>query len=443
MLQDARQFLQEHYSPKSPFLLACSGGVDSMVLATLLFNESYSFSVAHVNFKLRGEEADADQHFVRQWCEQRNISFYTKNFYTKAYAKEQGFSTQIAARKLRYKWFEELRLEHGFSHILMAHHLNDTLETALYHLVKGGGIAGLSGMPLLRERIARPLLFHSRAEILEFAKEYQVKWREDASNQSTDYRRNKIRHEIVPILKGINPNLDKTAKSTFERLRGTQEIIRHIADDCLSQSESIGGGFRLPIQPLLKWPQKSIILHEILRGYGFNFFQATQIGEGLEQADGQVFLSANYELYIRGGVLQVLPLSNNLKSHSLNPYHIQGTNGWLYLAQGKLSWKVIEGRPKSFRPPSECAYFDWDKLPPLLLRCTETGDRIQPFGMKGSRLVSDLLSEAKYSPQQRQQALLVCGGTTPLWLVGLRSAGNYSLSQHTQNTLVLSWDAAV
>lgn len=443
MLTEAQIALKKHCSPNSTLLIASSGGIDSMVLSHLTASLGYKIHLAHVNFQLRGEEAYRDQNFVKSWADARAIPFHTTEVNTKEYAHAHGVSTQIAARQLRYSWLEQTRQACGADFLLMAHHLNDTLETSIFHLAKGGGISGISGIPIQTKAIIRPLIHHSRDEIRQYAAKYDISWIEDSSNQELVYHRNFIRHQVIPLLKEINPSLEQTAKQTYQRLRQSQGIIQMQAQKIWNAGmPTTEGGWRFPIYPLLALPiGQPVLLHELLRTYGFNYTQSEQLSEALAQA-GSTFYSATHECYVARDCLYITPI----RSHQLKdrrPMPILGDRGWIKVPQGTLTWEESQHLPKPFPPPTAEAWFDKNALrDPLYLRPFHTGDRIKPFGMKGSKLVSDLLNEAGYPPEKRKQTLLLCAEETILWVVGLRTAHKATVSPQTHTAIRFCWKAA-
>jgi tRNA(Ile)-lysidine synthase len=213
------------YLKEKKLLLAVSGGLDSMVLMHLFQELNYSIGIAHCNFQLRGKESDADENFVKLQAEKFQIPIFSTRFETEKFANTNKLSIQLAARKLRYDWFYQLLEEENYDYLLTAHHLDDQLETFLINLSRGTGIEGLTGIPATNDKIMRPLLPFSREEILAFAEENSLSWREDSSNASTKYLRNKIRHEVIPILKTLNPNFLPTFENTLEHLNQANALV--------------------------------------------------------------------------------------------------------------------------------------------------------------------------------------------------------------------------
>ena len=227
MVSEFKKFISENnlIKPGDKILLAVSGGIDSMVMTHLFQSLDYKIGIAHCNFSLRGRESDKDQEMVSLYASEHNIPFYSTRFETKAFAKKNKLSVQMAARDLRYKWFEEIRTKHGYDSIAVAHNLNDNIETLLINLTRGTGLTGMTGMRPVSNRIIRPLLFATRQEIMSFQIRHKIAFREDKSNADTKYTRNKIRHLIIPVLKEINPSIETTLNETAERFTGINEIV--------------------------------------------------------------------------------------------------------------------------------------------------------------------------------------------------------------------------
>jgi tRNA(Ile)-lysidine synthase len=272
MLQKLAKHIDENFSflKNKKLLIAISGGIDSVVLSHLLHQLNYTISLAHCNFQLRGEESDLDEEFIKNLGTELDISTFSIRFETDKYSKENKLSTQLAARKLRYDWFQQLTEENNFDYILTAHHADDNLETFLINLTRGTGLDGLTGIPPINKNIIRPLLVFSREEIEECALNNSIKWRKDASNLETKYVRNKIRHKIVPILKELNPSLLKTHNKTTESLKQSQQIItdriKEISTKVTSKQNDI---LKINISELVKLPNPKAYLYQLLKRYKF------------------------------------------------------------------------------------------------------------------------------------------------------------------------------
>ena len=276
-------------------ILALSGGIDSMVLADLLLKAKTDFVIAHCNFHLRGEESDGDEQFVREYAEKNGLTLYVNQFDTTGYAKEHGVSIEMAARELRYAWFEELRQELNYDFIAVAHHADDQLETFFINLLRGAGIRGLKGMQPVNGHVVRPLLDVSREEIHQYAAEHHLKWREDHTNAETQFLRNKIRHELLPVIDGISKEGRASILKSISHLASENELYRELVEEKLSNGLS---GKGISEQLLFEW----------LRDYGFNSDQVHFIYEALNGQSGTTFFSPTHRVTIERDGVELTPL---------------------------------------------------------------------------------------------------------------------------------------
>src|SRR6478609_2647814 len=280
-------------------LLAVSGGIDSMVMLHLFRECGFNIGVAHANFQLRGDESEGDEKFVEAVCKKNSIPFFAKKFETETYAKSNRISIQMAARDLRYQWFHELADSRQYDFIATAHHLNDSIETVLLNLVRGAGLEGLDGIASKNGKIIRPMLFASRLEIENYAKENKIEWREDRSNASDDYSRNFIRHQVYPLLKELNPSLETTFEESVNKISGSVELMEVGLKQWRQKFET-----RKENQVFLdkkgfeSFEKQGSILWNLIKGFGFNFAQCTQVITSIHAQSGKRFTSAHYEFVI-------------------------------------------------------------------------------------------------------------------------------------------------
>ena len=412
--------LKQHITNQFPFLegkkllIAISGGLDSVVLAQLFHSLNFDISFAHCNFNLRNLESDKDEAFVKNLGKKFGIETFTTSFNTDEFAVKNKISTQIAARELRYHWFQELVIQHSFDFVLTAHHADDNLETFLINLSRGTGLEGFTGIPMINKNILRPLLIFSRDEIEQFAKENAIEWREDQSNASTKYVRNKIRHQIIPILKEINPTILNSFQKTIDNLKGSQQII----NDTIAQIKKKvilvdkGGVIKLVISELLKLPNHKAYLFELLKPY--NFTAWNDVESLLSAQSGKQIFSKTHRLLKDRSFLLLTELSSKRKvaeilitkgtKEILEPIHL-----------------TFESAPKTESLDKNTIFLDSEKLTfPLTLRKWQKGDFFYPIGMQGKKKLSKFFKDEKYSLIDKECTWLLCSKNQIIWIVGKR-----------------------
>lgn len=405
-------------------ILALSGGVDSMVLADLLLKAKVEFVAAHCNFHLRGEESDGDERFVREFAEKNGVQCFVKHFDTEQYATEQGISIEMAARELRYAWFEELRQELNYDFIAVAHHADDQLETFFINLLRGAGIRGLKGMQPINGNIIRPLLDFSREEVHQYAIENGIKWREDHTNAETQFLRNKIRHELLPVIDGISKEGRNAILKSISHLALENELYRELVNEKLFQIVSTGraprwGADTMRIPPMVT----EQLLFEWLRDYGFNSDQVHFIYEAMSGQPGTAFFSPTHRVTIERDGVELMPLCQQAEI----------TTNLTYEQLANDEHFVMDKSP-------EVAQLDYDKLTfPLQLRKWHAGDRFHPIGMKGSRLVSDFLKDLKLTTSQKENvSVLLTADGEIVWVVGYRVDERFKVTENTRSILKVS-----
>jgi tRNA(Ile)-lysidine synthase len=410
-----------------PTLLAVSGGVDSVVMAHLFYTLGYPAGIAHCNFGLRGAESEADEEFVRSLSGQYDFPFYTERFEVKQMSVPNPISTQMAARTLRYKWFEDIRLNHKYQWIATAHHTNDSIETLILNLARGTGLSGLKGISPKTGNLVRPMLYVSREEILDYATSNNLVWREDSSNASDGYRRNLIRHNIMPVLKQLNPSLEKTFIPTAERLAAADNLLGEYLkswekDNVIRQ----GNQLLISIEALSKTTEVDFIIWNVLKSYGFQYSQISAISRGLSGAVGKFFLSATHMLLVDR--LWLIVTDRALWDKD-SVTHIQDVEKPHIFDQGIL---YFNDDARELSKDKETATVDATKLVfPLTIRKWEVGDAMQPLGMNGKKKnLSDLFIDAKLSRLQKEKIrLLVNGNDEIIWVIGMRLDERYKVQE--------------
>ncbi len=419
------------------YLLAVSGGVDSMVLMHIFNSLGLHFKVAHCNFNLRGADSVEDEMLVRAQSEKFGVDFYCESFDVGGYKKKQKCSTQMAARDLRYNWFQELLLEHKFHYLVTAHHLNDNIETILLNLTRGTGIKGISGMELLTKNILRPMLSVSKKSILKYSADNKVTFRNDVSNASNDYSRNKIRNMVIPLLEELNPGLDHTMATNIANLKVVNDVYQTSIEKELSKDiiSTKGELFFMDIPKLLQLPNSKNTLFEWLNRFGFNFSIVGQLYTTVveENNTGKQFFSDSHILLINRGKLIISPIKS-LSSDSVFINKLDKNVTYpVILALNSISKEEID-----IKKDSNFAYLDEEKLTfPLEIRKWKNGDVFQPFGMKGKKKVSDYLIDNKVSQFDKEKTFVLLSNNEIIWLVGHRSSEKYKISSSTISVLTL------
>lgn len=424
------------FLPTDRLLVAVSGGRDSVALLDVLLGLGYQVGIAHCNFQLRGEESMGDEDFVRGLGKQYQVPCYVTRFETAKYAEEKNISIQLSARELRYAWFAEVLQREAYDYLITAHHLNDNLETVLHRLVRGTGIVGLQGIPAQYDKIARPMLGVSQAEIAQYAQTHQLAWREDSSNAQDKYTRNFLRHNVVPLLKQLNPNLEETFAQTLERLQGYASHFQASAQALRAQVvRETQQATYLHIAPLLAQTAGKVFVAELLQPYQFHYEQVQRIWQKMqENAIGTLFFSPTHSLVIdRDHIV-------------LKPKHFESSQTYL-LAHGQASlqtphftlsanWQASPDSPTD----AQNILLDTDTLQfPLEVRRWRAGEFFRPLGMGGKKKkIADFLNDQKVPRNLKPDVWVLCSGEEIVWVMGFRMAHTFRLTEKTQSITYLS-----
>ncbi len=424
----------ENLLDSGKILLGISGGIDSMVMLGLFLKTGLQVSAAHCNFGLRGQESDTDQVFVAEYCKKNNVPLHTKHFNTQQYAEEHKISLQMAARDLRYSWFEHLKTEHNYSSIAIAHNKNDLAETFLLNLTRGTGIRGLSGISAKTGNVIRPLLFAGRKEILEYAEKHAIPFREDSSNKDIKYRRNRIRHKIIPEFEAILPGFTDTLFETAKRLKDVETIYsgtvnRKFDDLCIKTSL----GYKFNIRSLLSLNPLPTYLYEFLKRWNFPRELVPDIIASLSSSSGKQFFSPTHRL-IRDRDYLFITMADR---DTPNKYYIEeDTTGIAYPV--KMNFTRTEYHPGFIIPRNTAiACLDQDLLHfPLILRKWQKGDYFQPLGMTGLKKLSDFFIDNKLTLIEKEKTWIMASGNKVVWIVGHRIDNRFKISERTRNILL-------
>lgn len=422
--QHIAQKFPESFSGKT--LLAVSGGVDSMVLLHLYFALKLDFAVAHCNFQLRGTESDLDEKLVADFCIKNNIPFFVERFDTMQIVEARKLSIQIAARELRYNWFKQICIDQNYQFIATAHHLDDQAETFLINFTRGTGIDGLVGIPEKNENIIRPLLSFSREDILKYAIENEIAWREDQSNASTKYLRNKMRHLVLPVLKEENAEFLKSFQNTLNHLKQTQllanDAVAFFEKDCVKM---IDDQLEIDLEKTQNFNNNKIYLLQVLKRYGFT--SADEIKKICSSEAGKVLKNDQYTILKDRKKLIIF----EEKSISNNIFYIKSKDDVLNLP---LFMNISELETEEFNTDKRTIFVNSNLLKwPLVLRRKQTGDCFQPFGMNGIKKVSKFFKDEKLSKIQKDNTwILENGDGKIIWIVGLRADDRFKITSNNQ-----------
>ena len=413
-------------TPEQKILLAVSGGLDSMVMLHLFKKAGYAVAVAHCNFQLRGGESEGDEEFVKQICDSLTIPFHTKRFGTEAHATNHGVSIQMAARELRYAWFDELLEQEGMNRLATAHHLNDSIETVVLNWIHGGSIESFSGIPVINGRIIRPMLFATRDSIEKYAKENQISWREDSSNQTDDYSRNFVRHQVLPKLKEINPSLETTLERGMRRVHQELTFFEKQVDEWKAQHlKQQGSNIMVEKKSIVN----AALLWNAIKVFGFNFDQCESIMSALHGQAGKQFEGTSHRLTIDRSHLILSPIE-------IGSEEVKIEQGQDKLVQG--SWMMRVSVAASLAPSADplVATVDAANLKfPLTWRTWKPGDYFFPLGMNHKQKLSDFLIDRKVPlPDKRQVTVLESDGQI-VWVVGHRIDNRFKITAETRSAL--------
>ena len=421
-------------------LLAVSGGIDSMVMAHLFIRAGTTIGIAHCNYTLRGNESDMDEELVQGFAAKQGIQFYSARFDTKAYASEKGISIQMAARDLRYSWFEKVRKENGYDAVAIAHNLNDNIETLLINLTRGTGITGLSGIRRKRDRVIRPLLFATRESIEDYCRQNKLVYREDRSNAEIKYIRNKIRHLVIPLLKEINSSIEYTLNETSEKLNGINEIFRDFIKISGKKIFSKSGGSVLAdVRGLNQFTGNSAVLYELFRPFGLASGTLKDLRNVIKgKTGGQMFTGTHRIIRNRGElIIEKINTDKNEIISVNSPEELTRCPEIVSVRMLNISEK--------FRIPvrRQIACLDSDLISfPLILRNWQHGDIFFPLGMRHKKKLSDYFIDRKISlsAKERVKVLESCGNI--VWIVGERIDDRFKVTASTRRVLIVKAQSA-
>lgn len=427
------------FNRNEKILLAVSGGVDSVVMAHIFSKLGLNFGIAHCNFKLRGKDSNTDENFIKNLSLKKfKVEFYSVQFNTQNYARQHRQSIQESARNLRYKWLEKIRSENGYQYIATAHNADDNIETFFINLIRGTGIAGLCGIPAKNNRIIRPLLFAYKTDIVDFAQNQGIIYREDITNSEDKYLRNKIRHHIIPSFEKISSSFKENMVGNINNLNNTKAIYKSYINSLGISQIDKKGLIKIEIKTLSQLqPLSQHYLYEIIAPFGFNKTQCQNIIESLSSVSGKVFLTDKYKLLRDRKYLLIAPITYENTTGNFLIY--PKTRHTLHPVELKISIQKVPENYRNNNSP-DIARFDAAKIQfPLTIRKWERGDYFYPLGMKGRKKLSDFFTENKFSLFDKSGCWLLCSGGEIIWIIGHRMDNRFKITDDTQKVLCVKF----
>ena len=420
---------------KVEVLAAVSGGVDSIVLIDLLHKTGISFRIAHCNFSLRGEESDGDEDFVRSLADKYDVKFHSKKFDTSGFSLAHSISVQMAAREMRYEWFNELCEENELQCTATAHHNDDNVETFFINLIRGTGLRGLTGMNPVSGNVIRPLLFASKEEISAYAHENELNFREDSSNADDKYDRNNIRHNIIPELVKLNPRFAEAMRETMDKLSFSEDTYLEHLQDLKDQIIEEGETIKISIAGLVEQSLSKHLLFELLVPYGFSGADADDILGAIDGESGKQFMSRTHRLIKDRDFL----LINRLSSGDHRPKSVTINEGTTEISSPiSLSFKMKSGQGLSIPKSETTACLDLAKLKfPLTLRAWKPGDSIYPLGMQGQKKLSDIFIDKKIPLNEKENIFVLESDGKIAWVVGHKIDDRYKITEATEQVCLI------
>lgn len=438
MLQDFKNNIQNLnlFSRKDTLLIAVSGGIDSVVLLNLIVKSGFTCGIAHCNFSLRDEESEGDEQFVKSLASKYHLPLFSVKFDTKKYAKLHGISIQMAARELRYNWFEKTITENGFSYILTGHNLNDNIETFFINIIRGTGIAGITGMDTKSGNIIRPLLFATREQIHSYCIKEKIDYREDSSNAENKYIRNKIRNQIIPLIKEINQNFTTAITDNISKFKEIESIYLWAIQDFKHKNFELQDDIVIiQISAFNNLEPLNTFIFEIFKKFNFSHHQTIDIKNVIKAETGKHVDSDSYRIL------------KDRERLIISPLHKEDTNKYLILKNKKTIFRPIRLSIKTFIKGAEykiqqnvfTATLDNDKLKyPLQIRKWKSGDYFFPFGMKQKKKLSDYFTDHKFSQIDKQNTWLITSENEIIWIVGHRADNRFRVTENTKKITVIS-----
>jgi tRNA(Ile)-lysidine synthase len=446
LLERFKNCITKHalFSNSDHLLVAVSGGVDSIVLCELLTRCGFKIVIAHCNFQLRGAESDRDEAFVKSLADKYRCEVKAKRFDTNKYSEEEKISIQVAARELRYQWFHEL-LDSIHSEtakwIVTAHHLDDNIETVLMNFFKGTGLSGMRGMLPKSGKLVRPLLFAKKEELLQFAKESELKWVEDSSNESDKYSRNYLRHQLVPLIERIYPSALENLKNTIERFGEIEKFYDATVHRELKKLiETRGEEMHIPILKLKKMASPKTLLYELIAPLGFNPVRVEEVMELMESETGKFLVSDSHRILKNRNWLIISPVQTQMQEYVL----VEAHQKHVHFQPGNLELRMRPATEVQLKSGNGVALLDAGKIHyPLMLRRWKQGDYFYPLGMRKKKKLARFFIDQKLSLAQKEKTWVIEMDKKIIWVIGMRIDDRFKVTSSTKQVLQISYDDKV
>lgn len=423
------------FDVRQKILLAVSGGIDSMVMLYLFEKSGFDYGIVHCNFQLRGNESDRDEEFVKTQVLIHGVQAWFQRFDTEEYAQINGISIEMAARELRYEYFEKVRIENGYDFIATAHHSDDLIETFFLNLTRKTGIKGLTGIREKSGNIIRPMLFASRADIDKFASEQYIEYREDSTNNEVVYQRNFLRHKILPLFSALNPSFKKNMLASIENLKDAEAVyVEYFGTQKQKVVEITADTQIIDIEKVKQSTQPRLLLLEILSEFNFNSTVIGEIFQSLNTESGKRFYSKTHRLVKDREKLFVV--ENKVEGNQI--YYLEAGDVELFQPLD-MTIEILPAKGFKISREPNTACLDFEKLEfPLLIRKWQEGDYFQPFGMTGFKKLSDFFIDEKIPVHHKENTWLLCSGEKIVWVVGMRIDNRFKIDEKTARVLKIT-----
>lgn len=428
----------------SKLLVAVSGGADSVCLLTMLIKMGYDCEAVHCNFHLRGKESQRDEDFVVELCDKEGVKLHLRGFNTAQYSTRHGISIEMACRTLRYAYFNELIASEGAQGIAVAHHRDDNAETLLLNLVRGTGLRGARGIQPKNGNVIRPFLCISRDDILKYLERNGQDYVTDSSNKRDIFSRNKIRLDVMPLLTSINLSASANIATSIENFNEAYKVYaKAIEADIQKCVTAVGNTKVVNIEELSRCVSPISVIHEVLNPLGFSNSQEDDIIRSMTNGSGKMFSAKQWRLLVDRSQLIIAPIQQ--EDDVVKKFRFASHEGTVKVeGYGTITYKIKEKGGTTFNPDKRFAYFDIDKMHgPLTIRSVKSGDSFSPFGLRGKKLLSDFMTDRKFTRFEKETQKVMCDGDDIAWVIGERSSEKFKVDDNTSNVLTVYFEAEI